>query len=162
MHPLLLIQLLALLSVANGAPVIAKWFLAESFAAPLDRGALFVDGRRLFGSSKTWRGLVVSLAATTACAPLIGLAWNVGALVAGAAMAGDLLSSFLKRRMGLAPSSRAIGLDQVPESLLPLIACRFLLPLCVGDIAVATIAFLVAELALSRVLFKWHIRDRPY
>ena len=31
------------------------------------------------------------------------------------AMLGDLLSSFWKRRVGLAPSWQAIGLDQIPE-----------------------------------------------
>ena len=39
-------------------------------------------------------------------------------------MAGDLLSSFTKRRMRLASSSMAPGIDQVPESVLPL-TCRF-------------------------------------
>lgn len=162
MHPLLLIQLLALLSVANGAPVIAKDILGARLATPLDRGVVFIDARPLFGASKTLRGVVASVVAASACAPLIGLAWRVGAMVAITAMAGDLISSFLKRRMGLAPSSRAIGLDQIPESLLPLLACRLVLPLSGLDIAVATMAFLVGELALSRVLFRWHIRDRPY
>jgi CDP-2,3-bis-(O-geranylgeranyl)-sn-glycerol synthase len=44
--------------------------------------------------------------ATTAVAPLIGLSWKVGALVALTAMLGDLFSSFLKRRMGLAPNAK--------------------------------------------------------
>jgi CDP-2,3-bis-(O-geranylgeranyl)-sn-glycerol synthase len=83
-------------------------------------------------------------------------------LVAITAMIGDLLSSFIKRRMGIAPSDRAIGLDQIPESLLPLLACAFFLPLTFFDVAVATLIFFVGELALSRVLFKLHIRDRPY
>jgi hypothetical protein len=32
--------------------------------------------------------------------------------------AGDLLSSFVKRRMGLAPHAQAFMLDQAPEALL--------------------------------------------
>jgi hypothetical protein len=64
--------------------------------------------------------------------------------------------------MGIATSDRAIGLDQIPESLLPLLACAFFLPLTFFDVAVATLSFFVGELALSRVLFKLHIRDRPY
>ena len=50
---------------------------------------------------------------------MIGLDWRIGALVAAMAMLGDLFSSFLKRRMGLAPSRQAIGLDQIPESCFP-------------------------------------------
>jgi CDP-archaeol synthase len=78
------------------------------------------------------------------------------------AMAGDLLVSFVKRRLGLAPSSQAVGLDQIPESLVPLLATRLLLPLTVLDVAVATTLFFVGELVLSRLLYKWHVRDRPY
>jgi len=78
------------------------------------------------------------------------------------AMSGDLFSSFVKRRLGRPPSSRAIGLDQVPESLLPLLACTFFLPLSFLDVIVTLLLFFVGELALSRVLFKLHIRNRPY
>jgi hypothetical protein len=72
------------------------------------------------------------------------------------------LVSFVKRRLGLAPSSQAVGLDQIPESLVPLLATRLLLPLTVLDVAVATTLFFVGEFVLSRLLYKWHVRDRPY
>jgi len=77
----------------------------------------------LFGPSKTIRGILISVLITTASAPLIGLDLTIGAIVAGAAMAGDLFSSFVKRRLNFPPSSRALGLDQVPDSLLPMQAC---------------------------------------
>jgi hypothetical protein len=93
---------------------------------------------------------------------LLGLGWKVGALVSTAAMAGDLLSSFIKRRLGLASSSQAVGLDQVPESVLPLLACRLLLPLSWLDIFVTAALFFVGEIVLSRLLFRLHVRDRPY
>jgi len=53
------------------------------------------DGKPLFGASKTIRGVVLAVAATTLVAPLVGLPWKIGALVAVFAMIGDLLSSFL-------------------------------------------------------------------
>ena len=90
-------QLLALLAVANGTPIIVEKILGRSLAFPVDGGATFVDGRPLFGSSKTVRGLMLSILASTALAPLIGLDWRIGALVALLAMIGDLFSSFLKR-----------------------------------------------------------------
>jgi CDP-2,3-bis-(O-geranylgeranyl)-sn-glycerol synthase len=77
-------------------------------------------------------------------------------------MAGDLLSSFIKRRLGLAPSSQAIGLDQIPESLIPLLACRQAVGLSFTDIIMGAAIFLVTELTLSRVLFRFHFRERPY
>jgi hypothetical protein len=73
-----------------------------------------------------------------------------------------LFSSFMKRRLNLPPSSQALGLDQVPESLFPLLACRFSLALTAADIALGIVIFFVGELALSRVLYKVHLRDEPY
>jgi CDP-diglyceride synthetase len=162
MHPWALVQILLLLTVANGAPVIAKRALGSRFAWPLDGNAAFIDGRPLFGKSKTIRGIVASLAATALAAPLIGLDVATGLVVALAAMAGDLASSFIKRRLGLAPSSQAIGLDQVPESLLPLLACRAALGLDAADIAAGVGIFFIGELALSRLLYRLHVRERPY
>ena len=70
-----------------------------------------------FGPSKTIRGVVLATLATAAAAGVLGLGWKVGALLGVVAMAGDLLASFIKRRLGLAPSSQAVGLDQIPEVL---------------------------------------------
>jgi len=115
----------------------------------------------VFGYSKTVRGIVLAVLATTAAASLIGLRWNIGLLIGVFAMVGDLLSSFCKRRLGLPTSSRASGLDQVPEALLPLLACRDLLALTATDIVVCVVIF-VGEVVLSRLLYAFRLRDRPY
>ncbi len=127
MQPVLILELLILLTVANGTPVVAKRLLGGTFAYPLDGGAWFADGRPWFGPSKTIRGVVLAMLATAATAAALGLGWKAGALIGMVAMAGDLLASFIKRRWGLAPSSQAIGLDQIPESLFPLLASLVLL-----------------------------------
>jgi len=158
----LIAQLLALLTVANGAPVLAAKIFGNAFALPVDGHVTFLDGRPLFGPAKTLRGVMLSILVTTAFAPLIGLEWKAGALVASMAMIGDLFSSFLKRRLGLFASSQFSGLDQIPESLLPLISSRLLLPVTIVDIVLATLMFWIGAIALSRVLFKLRIRDRPY
>ena len=72
MHGSLLLQLLILLVVANGTAVVAKKLLGPAFGRPLDGGAVFVDGEPIFGPSKTIRGVVVSVLATSICAVLIG------------------------------------------------------------------------------------------
>jgi CDP-diglyceride synthetase len=161
-HPWPILQLLILLMLANGTPVVAKKILGERLAYPFDCGIEFVDGRPLFGRSKTIRGVLLAVLVTTAGAPLIGLGWEVGFLVGSLAMAGDLISSFLKRRMALPPSSRASGLDQVPEAMLPLLACRNLLSLTMADIGAAAALFFIGEVLLSRVLYAYRLRDRPY
>jgi CDP-2,3-bis-(O-geranylgeranyl)-sn-glycerol synthase len=162
MRPLLILQLLVLLMLANGAPLIAAKILGNRYSNPLDGNVRFCDGRPLFGPSKTIRGVVLAVAASTAGASLIGLGWQIGMLVGSFAMVGDLFSSFAKRRLNLPTSSRAIGLDQIPESLFPLLACRGLLPLSVADIALGVVIFFVGELLLSRLLYAINVRDRPY
>ena len=162
MHFWLIAEMLVLLTVANGTPVIAKDILGDHFANPIDGGAKFVDGRPLFGSSKTFRGIVLSILVTSACAPLIGPSWRIGALVATIAMVGDLFSSFLKRRMNLPVGGKATGLDQVPESLFPLLPCRGALPLTALDVVVAVVIFFGGELLLSRLLYHFHLRDHDY
>ena len=92
----------------------------------------------------------------------MGLDPVIGLTVAGAAMAGDLFSSFVKRRLNLPPSSQALGLDQIPESLLPMLACRDALSLTAVDIALGVGVFFAGELVLSRLLFRAHLRDEPY
>ena len=162
MQVILLLQLLILLVVANGAAVAAKKLLGGTLARPLDGGTLFVDGRAVFGPTKTIRGVVVSVLATAICAALMGLGWRLGVLIAVFAMAGDLFSSFVKRRLDLASSSMAIGLDHIPESLFPLLASRLLLPLSILDVMAGTAIFVVGALILSPVLFKLNLRDEPH
>lgn len=162
MQLLHILQLLALLTLANGAPVVLKKVFGPRFACPLDAGILFFDGLPVFGHSKTIRGILASIFITTMGAPLIGISLTIGAIVASAAMMGDLVSSFIKRRLNLPPSSRAIVLDQVPESLFPMLACRDALSLTATDIALGVVVFFIGELILSRLLYRAHLRDEPY
>jgi len=161
-HLMLILQLLTLIALANGAPLIAKKILGTAFAYPLDNGVTLSDGQPLFGRSKTVRGIVLSIAATTLAAPWAGIAPAAGLLLSAVAMIGDLFSSFIKRRMKLAPGSMALGLDQIPESFLPVIAARLILPVSALDAAVVSGLFFVGELAVSRALFALNIRDCPY
>ncbi len=162
MHLSLILQLLVLLTLANGTPVVINRFLGRRLSYPIDGGVRFVDGKPLLGSSKTIRGVLFSVLVTAAGASLAGLEWNVGAVLGSVAMAGDLFSSFLKRRMGLPAGSRATGLDQVPESLFPLLACRHTLSLTALDIAMTVALFFVGEVVLSILFYKVHVRERPY
>ena len=162
MHFTSILQFIALLTLANGTPVIAKKLLGPFLNQPLDGGALFLDERPFFGPSKTIRGIVLSILITTGFALVLALDWKIGLVAASVAMAGDLLSSFLKRRLGFQPSSRATGLDQIPECLFPALACRSMLGLSAIDIAAVVVIFFVGEIVLSRLLFKWHVRDRPF
>jgi hypothetical protein len=156
------LKLLVLLACANGSPVIAKALLGAHGAVAVDRGLRLSDGERLLGPSKTVRGLLLALLVTTALSMAIGLGWRIGLLVATAAMAGDLASSFIKRRLTLPASSRATGLDQIPESMLPLLVCARPLDLSSWDIAATALCFFAGEVVLSKLLYRLHLRERPY
>ena len=127
MPKLVLLQLLTLLTLANGSPVLAKR-MGSDLAYPLDGAPRFLDGRPLLGPSKTIRGLLISIIITSASAPLLGLDLKIGFIVGTTALEGDLIASFVKRRLGLPASSRATGLDQIPDRsfLCSLAGTRFL------------------------------------
>jgi CDP-2,3-bis-(O-geranylgeranyl)-sn-glycerol synthase len=151
-----------LLLIANGSPILARLLLRKRLAAALDGGLVLADGHRLLGPSKTWRGLITAVLLTTLSAVILGLPWHVGAIVGTCAMLGDALSSFVKRRLGMASGDMAPGLDQIPESLLPLLACQPLLGLSWSKVVLLSLGFMVANLALSRLLFHLGVREHPY
>jgi CDP-archaeol synthase len=157
-----ILQLLLLIWIANGAPVLAHALFGTRFAYPVDGGARFLDGRPFFGTAKTVRGVIAAILLTTLAAVGLGLSPALGALVGSAAVAGDLLTSFIKRRMGLPPSSRARGLDQVPESLLPALVAAPRLGLAVADIALVVGMFVVLAVGLSPVLCRIRVRETPH
>lgn len=162
MNTLSILQFLFLLVVANGVPVIIAKLLGQFANHPLDGRRKFYDGRNIFGPSKTIRGFVGAIVFTPIVTMFLGWSFIVGLYIAVGAMLGDLISSFLKRRLGLPSSSMALGLDQVPESLIPALLCMNALAFGVLDIAIIVVAFFVGELILSRFLYWLKIRKTPY
>lgn len=156
------VVLLVLLLVANGTPVVVKKVLGSRRARPIDGGRKFRDGRPLLGPSKTWRGLTIAVVATTLAGWALGVGLVLGAVVGIAAHLGDLASSFTKRRLGIRTSGQAVGLDQLPESVLPTLLVAWPLGFGVAEIVAVALVFLIGELALSRVLYHLKLRDEPY
>lgn len=158
-----LVEALLLVMVANSVPILVRLLpLTAKFSYPLDFRYRFFDGRRILGDSKTWRGVAASLFATTLCSALLQTGWVTGMAVALTAMLGDSFSSFVKRRLGMAPSTRAIGLDQVPESLLPFIVLHYRWQLTWTEVGFLTLLFVILDFLLSRIFFRLHVRKRPY
>ncbi len=157
-----ILQLFLLIWVANGAPILARMLFGTRFSYPVDGSARFLDGRPFFGSAKTLRGIIAAVALTTLAALSLGLAAGLGALVGSAAVAGDLVSSFVKRRLGIPTSGRARGLDQVPEALLPALLAAPRLDLEASEIALVVGMFVVLAVALSPVLCWMRVRDTPH
>ena len=156
------LQILLLILVANGSPILGHVVLRTHWDYPLDFGWRFFDGHPLLGPSKTFRGVVLSLLMTMLFAPFIGLSTQTGLVISVTAMFGDCLASFAKRRMGRKPESQVFGLDQVPESLFPLIVLQWTYHLELRGIFLTVVGFIILELVLSRVLFYFNLRKHPY
>jgi len=91
----------------------------EKLAVPIDSGKT-LNGREILGKNKTWRGLVVGVLTGIAVAGIQALLFFysdffrnntvidysrvnfilIGALMGGGALVGDLIESFIKRRLG--------------------------------------------------------------
>jgi len=124
--------------LANMMPVLMKPF-AKSLAKPIDGGRT-INGEPVFGTNKTWRGIIV--------APLFGLLafwlqrklyvipemqtislinyetaplwW--GAILGFGAILGDLVKSFFKRRFKVSPGKPWFPFDQIDYTIGAMIA----------------------------------------
>ena len=156
------LQLLSLIIIAKGSPILIRWLLNDAFNLAVDFGQKLPDNRRIFGSSKTWRGIFTALVATTVAAWFFGYPAETGMLIATYAMFGDLFSSFIKRRLSMRTSSMAPFLDQVPESLFPALMLMEVFNLNIMAVMLLVLTFVILELGLSHILYRWGIRKRPY
>ena len=145
-----------LLLIANGAPLLASHWLHSRYLyaiqQPIDCGYCWRDGQRLLGESKSWQGLLAALLFTTAAATLLQFPLLPAILLALLAMAGDLISSFIKRRLHCRSGLNMPVLDQLPESLLPMLGVSLLLPLSALQILLPVLLFILIHIVLSEFL----------
>lgn len=158
----LALLLLVMLVLANGAPVLAHRLFRHRWATPIDGGRLWRDQRPLLGASKTWRGLCSGALASALFSALVGLGFLFGLVFGLLALGGDLLSSFFKRRMGLPSSTRAVGIDQVPESALPVLFAVYWLPLGGWAALGIVLVFVLGNIMFSPMLYRLGIRRHPH
>ena len=96
---------------ANGAPVLAGGGL------PMDFGKNFVDGKRVFGNNKTFRGFFFGLAVGVGVGLIEWMLFDYPLLFSLlsplGALLGDLTAAFLKRRLNIAPGGLLPIIDQV-------------------------------------------------
>jgi len=137
--------------IANAFPVIFGGGLA------IDLGKKLPDGKPIFGSHKTVRGFIAGLIAgilTSICQTFV-LQYNVppsdfvlpfqfnvliGSMIGLGALVGDLIHSFIKRRMGLvegSPLPVADQLDFVVGAIL------FSLPVSVPRLPLLTVVLVI-------------------
>lgn len=136
-----IIKVVCFLLWVNFLPPLACFLRGRRFKRQLDGGRTWFDGRPIFGAHKTAGGILISLLGGTAVFFLLGVTWQVAAMAALLAMLGDLLSSFIKRRLALASGQSVVALDQVFESLLPTLYLSTALDLGFGRIVLIVVLF---------------------
>lgn len=151
MTPVSVARSLVLLIAANGTPWLAGRLCRQRGNLPLDFSLVWPCGVRLLGDHKTWRGLLVAVVACSVVAQILGLGLALGARFGALAMAGDALSSLIKRRAGLPPGTDFLGLDQFPEAVLPLVICAQDLQLNAIGVLTATFLFTLLDLGTARL-----------
>ncbi len=156
------VKLLLLLGCANTMPIVAFHIFKDRFSAPIDLGRKFVDGRPIFGPHKTWRGLVASVLGTWIAAGILHVDLINGMFLALWSMVGDMIASFIKRRLGLKSGARCTGIDQVIEALLPLVILKGSLGITWLDCFIITALFVFLEIVLSPFFYKIGFRKNPY
>ncbi|NIA08968.1 MAG: CDP-archaeol synthase [Nitrospiraceae bacterium] len=153
---------LILLGLTNFLPILGNDILKGYLSAPIDLGYHWIDGRPLFGPHKTWRGLVIAVIGTGLASYFTPIAVKSGFDMAIYSMSGDLISSFVKRRLGLKSGQGALLLDQGPESLLPLWILKDRLSINWMEISLIVTLFIGLEIGLSPLLYALHIRRNPH
>jgi CDP-2,3-bis-(O-geranylgeranyl)-sn-glycerol synthase len=119
---------------ANAAPVIVGGGL------PMDFGKNFLDGRRVFGKNKTFRGfffgLLVGVLVGSVEVMLFGYPLLFLLLSPLGALLGDLVGAFLKRRLDIPPGGLLPVVDQV-DFVVGAIVFTLPLPIISVELAVA-------------------------
>jgi len=88
---------------------------------PLDFNVKFIDEKPLLGKGKTWSGTIGAIVATVfLCALISGFAENyfpnyivVALFLSLGAILGDIIESFIKRRLSIPPGKELFPWDQL-------------------------------------------------
>lgn len=145
---------------ANAAPVLAGGGLAMDF------GKNFVDGKRVFGANKTFRGFFFGLAVGVGVGlvewMLFGFPFLFSLLTPLGALLGDLVAAFLKRRLGIAPGGLFPIVDQVDFVIGAIV---FALPLGIVYWELAVAVLLITppiHLLTNIVAYKLKLKKNPW
>jgi CDP-2,3-bis-(O-geranylgeranyl)-sn-glycerol synthase len=151
---------------ANGAPVLFGG------GRPIDKGKKFVDGKPLFGSHKTVRGFVSGVFIGTlvgwaqyALAPKVGLPqgnFSIGLSLSIGALVGDLLGSFIKRRLDLEPGASLVIFDQLDFVLVAMLFSFFVEPPSLNVILIVTILTGPIHLIVNFLAYILRLKKTPW
>jgi CDP-2,3-bis-(O-geranylgeranyl)-sn-glycerol synthase len=148
---------------ANAIPVLFGGGL------PIDFGRNFIDGKPLFGAHKTFRGFLSGLLVGT----LVGFAQSnllifqpphvlLGFVLSLGALIGDLIHSFIKRRLSLPPGASLPVTDQLDFVVGALFFSLFISP---PSLPIAIIILIVTpplHLLTNFIAYRLNVKKEPF
>jgi CDP-2,3-bis-(O-geranylgeranyl)-sn-glycerol synthase len=145
---------------ANAVPVLAGG------GTKMDFGRNFIDGKRIFGNNKTFRGFffgwaVGAMVGLLECF-LFGFPILFCVLTPLGALLGDLCGAFLKRRIGIAPGGLLPIVDQIDFVVGAIV---FSLPLAlIGWEVAVTVMILTPPIHLftNFLAFRLKLKNNPW
>jgi CDP-2,3-bis-(O-geranylgeranyl)-sn-glycerol synthase len=145
---------------ANAAPVLVGGGLVMDF------GKNFVDGKRVLGNNKTFRGFFFGLAIGIAVGLVESMLFNYPFLFSLftplGALLGDLTAAFLKRRLGIAPGGLFPIVDQV-DFVVGAIVFALPLEMVNWELAVAALVITPPIHLLTNIgAYKLKLKENPW
>lgn len=130
---------------------------------------------KLFGSHKTWRGLIFGVLAAMVIIylqRLIGInsiidydsvnVFLLGFLLGFGAILGDVVKSFFKRRVGIKPGEPWVPLDQVDWIIGALLLTIFYVPLSVLEMLIILIMFGILHPIINYISYLLKIQKNKF
>jgi CDP-2,3-bis-(O-geranylgeranyl)-sn-glycerol synthase len=167
--------------IANMSPVLVKRL--PFLDAPIDFGRC-INGRRLLGENKTFRGLIFGILAAVIAVWLQKEAFAIsfikeisiinyettdlartillGILFGFGALGGDLVKSFLKRRLDIAPGKQWIPFDQLDWIVGAVILISFTMTLPIKTTIYAIILFGLLHPAINYLGYLMRIKKNMF
>lgn len=141
---------------ANGMPI------AFGGGFPLDFGKNWKDGRRIFGDGKTFRGALFGILVGTLAIGLIQKKVELALFMSVGAILGDLVKSFVKRRLGHESGERFFPWDQIDFLIGATILGALIEAPHIGFVIAIFIITPLLHLAANYGAFKLKLKKVPY
>lgn len=159
-----LLYLLLPAGVANTIPPVLTRILGPG--RPIDGGRTW-RGRAIFGAHKTWQGLIGGTIAgtlaflTQRAFDHVPIPWIAGVAMSFGALAGDLVKSFAKRRLNVAPGKSWIPFDQIDYIAGALLLASPFIAITWRAAAVAIVIYCAAHVVVSLIGYALRIKTDP-
>jgi len=146
--------------IANMTPLILSKVVHRR--RPLDMGKNWIDGKRVFGDNKSVEGFVAGTLAGLVVGLFLGNPLR-GFLMGLGAMTGDVLGSFIKRRLDISQGEPAPLLDQYLFILVALFFSYLAGYMTTSDqLVVMLVATPILHVSSNYVAYLLRIRQKPF